>query len=114
MMELENKLSLIIAIVNGGYSDEVVETSKTFGARGGTIINGLGSYREEAIKIYGITPNEEKEIIMIVVKSDIKDNVLKAIYEKNGKTTSANAVAFSIPISNATSNLTSQYLTNTD
>ena len=36
----ETAYFMIIATVNQGYSDEVVDTARSAGARGGTVING--------------------------------------------------------------------------
>ena len=38
-----SKYDLIIVICNHGFSEEVMETAKSHGARGGTIMHGRGT-----------------------------------------------------------------------
>ena len=52
---MDIKLYNIVAIVNDGFSDQVMEIAKDEGARGGTIISANGSVTEEATKLYGIS-----------------------------------------------------------
>ena len=105
----ETKLSLIVVIINGGYSDELMEIVKNEGARGGTIINAIGSVRKDAEKLYGITINPDKELILLIVDKTIRNKMLKAIYTKAGKDSPMESIAFSMPVEKATSNLLSQY-----
>ncbi len=104
-----SKLSLVIVIVNNGYSDLVMELARKEGARGGTILNAMGSVRPEAEKLYGISVNPEKEMIMITVSNDCVDGILSTIYKNAGATTEAQGIAFTLPIDDATSNLKNQY-----
>ena len=41
----------------------------------------------------------EKEMVMMVVPRDIKDNVLNAIYKEMGMAKKAQGIAFSLPVS---------------
>lgn len=111
---MEFKLKLIVVICNNGYSDEIMKLSKEVGARGGTILNGTGSIKPEAEKIYGLTINPEKEVVLITIKEDLVDEVLKVLYEKAGNNSDAKSIAFSLPIEHATSNLYKQYELNTE
>lgn len=92
---------MVFAIINSGYSEEVMEAVKACGATGGTIINARGTANLEAEKFFGISISSEKEIVMIIVKKDIKDSVLKAIYEKVGLSTPGQGIAFSLPVDEA-------------
>ena len=78
---MDIKLYNIVAIVNDGYSDVVMDIAKDCGARGGTIIPANGSVTADAMKLYGIGIHPEKEIVLILVKEDIVqiilDNLLK-------------------------------------
>ncbi|MBR6688372.1 MAG: P-II family nitrogen regulator, partial [Clostridia bacterium] len=58
---------LIIAIVNQGYEEKVMEAARGVGARGGTIINGRGTASaQDLVKFMGITLHPNKEIILIL------------------------------------------------
>ena len=65
----------IFCIVNSGYSDDVMEVAKKFGARGGTVINARGTADKQAEKFFGVTVQPEKEIVMIVVAKEKKDDI---------------------------------------
>lgn len=106
---MENKMVLLTIIVNGGYSEQVMEVAKQKGARGGTIFNAVGSAGVNAEKLYGITINPEKEVLFILITSDTSSILLEAIYDNFGPSTDAQGIAFTMPIDETTSNLTKQY-----
>ena len=81
-----NNHEVIFAIVNAGFAEDVMEVAKEQGARGGTILNARGVAKEDAAAFFGITIHSEKEILMMVVEKDIRDNVLNAIYKRNEST----------------------------
>lgn len=88
----------IFCIVNSGYSETVMDAAKKFGARGGTVINGRGTAGLDAEKFFGITVQPEKEIVMILVSTDCKDNILKALYDEAGLNTAGQGIAFALPV----------------
>lgn len=98
-MNQENKYEVIFCIVNHGFTDIVMEAAKKNGARGGTIINARGTANEETEKFYGIAITPEKEIVMIIVEFEKKDNIMKAIYEEAGLSSLGQGIVFSLPIS---------------
>ena len=71
---------VVFCIVNAGYSELVMDAAKEVGARGGTVIHARGTANKEAEKFFSITIQPDKEIVMILVPSKIKDEVLRAIY----------------------------------
>ena len=89
---------VILAIVNAGFADGVMDVAREQGARGGTILNARGVAREDAAAFFGITLHTEKEVVMIVVPQSIRDNVLNAIYKEMGMAKKAQGIAFSLPI----------------
>ncbi len=111
---MEKELALLVVIVNNGYSQDVINLAKDKGARGATIVNGSGSVKPEAKKLYGIEINPEKELVLIVVAKELVDTLLTVIYENLGTTSLAQGVAFSLPINHATSNLYKQFLSKTE
>ena len=90
---------VIFAIVNSGYAEDVMDVAREQGARGGTILNARGVAREDAAAFFGITLHAEKEVVMIVVEKNIRDNVLNAIYKEMGMAKKAQGIAFSLPVS---------------
>ena len=96
-----NNHEVIFAIVNSGFAEDVMDVAREQGARGGTILNARGVAKEEAAAFFGITLHAEKEILMMVVEKDIRDNVLNAIYKEMGMAKAAQGIAFSLPVSDA-------------
>ena len=94
-----NNQEVIFAIVNSGFAEDVMDVAREQGARGGTIINGRGVAREDALAFFGIPLHSEKEILMMVVEKSIKDNILNAIYKEMGMGKPAQGIAFSLPVS---------------
>ena len=72
-MSMDKTYALIIAIVNHGYSADAMKAAKKAGATGGTILHGHGVSGKEAAKFFGITINEEKEILTLSFYSKRRD-----------------------------------------
>lgn len=92
---------VIFCVVNEGYSDEVMEVAKKFGARGGTVMNAKGTANKEAETFFHITIQPEKEIVMILVASEIKKDILHALYREVGLNSPGQGIAFSLPVDEA-------------
>ncbi len=90
--------SLVIAMVNQGNTDEVMNTARAAGARGGTIIRSRFTGLEELGDIYENLMQEEKEIIAMVVPTDLRNTIMETINKKHGLKTEAGAVIFSMGI----------------
>ena len=95
---MKYKHEAIFCIVNSGYSEMVMDAAKKLGARGGTVINARGTTPKDAETFFGITIQPEKEIVMILVPSAIKDDVLHALYKDAGLNTAGQGIAFALPV----------------
>ena len=89
---------VIFCIVNLGYSEEVMEAARSLGCNGGTVIKARGTANPEAEKLFNIPIHPEKEIVMMVVKSSIKNEVLHALYKAVGLNTPGSGIAFTMPV----------------
>ena len=89
---------VIFCIVNAGFSDAVMDAAREFGARGGTVIRARGTANAEAENLFHIAIQPEKEIVMILVPSDIKNDILHALYRAVGLKTPGQGIAFSMPV----------------
>ena len=89
---------VIFCIVNAGFSDEVMDAARGLGATGGTVIRARGTANAEAEKLFGISIQPEKEIVMILVNSAIKNDILHALYKAVGLQTPGQGIAFSLPV----------------
>ena len=94
-----NEHEVILAIVNAGFAEEVMEVARGNGVRGGTILNARGVVKEDAAAFFGITLHADKEILMMVVEKAIRDKVLNAIYQEMDMAKKAKGIAFSLPVS---------------
>lgn len=99
MPTLNYDYELIMVIANQGATDQVMDAARSAGARGGTVIHGLGTGSKNAEKFYKVSIAAEKEVILIVSAADQKAAIMKAIIEQAGPDTKAGAIAFSLPVS---------------
>lgn len=89
---------IIMCIVNSGFSETVMDAARELGARGGTVIRARGTANVEAEKLYGIAIQPEKEIVMILVDSNLKNDILHALYKAAGLKTPGQGIAFAMPV----------------
>ena len=97
-MEKESKYHLIITIANEGYADIIMNVAKRNGANGGTLIKGRGIGGKGSFKLFNVTVEPEKDIILIVCTNEEKNKIMKAILDKNGINTESKGICFSLPI----------------
>ena len=97
-MEKERTHDLVMAIVNQGYSDELVNTAREAGASGGTVISARGQAHEGAVKFFGISVQEEKELILILAGRENTVNIMRAISEAHGLNSKAHGIVLSLPV----------------
>lgn len=93
----ESKTVLIITVVDKGNTDLVMDSARSAGASGGTVIRAKGTGAELA-KFFGVSISEEKEMVYIVADRSDRDNIMHAIMEKAGSNTDAHGVVFSLPV----------------
>lgn len=96
-MDAKQQYELIIAIVNNGYADDVMDASRPVGARGGTVVHARGAGIKDAEKFFGITIQPEKEMVFILCHHDEKREIMEAICRAVGIGTDAHGVVFSLP-----------------
>lgn len=94
-MEQQKNNSLILITVNRGYTEEVMNTARGAGARGGTVIRCHWAGQEEAASIYGAL-QEEKELIAIVASAQERNTIMETIQLKHGNESGAGAMLCSI------------------
>lgn len=97
-MHKEPTHDLIIAVVGSEESDLAFDAAKEAGCRGGTILKARQVSAEEARKIFGITIQPEKEILLILVPTQDKQAILKAICNKLLQATGEHVTAFALPV----------------
>ena len=91
-------LELIVAVCNQGYNENVMDAARAAGAAGGTVLHARGTGIESAEKFLGISLAAEKDMIMIVTKTEKKNEIMRAIMEKAGMSSKAKSIVFSLPV----------------
>jgi nitrogen regulatory protein PII len=97
----EAPFELIITIVNRGHFDTVKNAARALGARGGTLMHGLGVGGAEALQFLGIHLQPEKDVVLIVVQKEDAKGVMRAIVKEAGVSTPGKGVCFSLPVDSA-------------
>lgn len=90
---------VIFAVVNAGYAEEAMDVAREQGARGGTILHARGVAREKEAAFFGITIHADKEILMLVVEKQIRDQILNGLYRAMGMDKKSQGIVFSLPVS---------------
>ena len=97
--QLSFAYELIVVIASEGQTELVMDAARAAGARGGTVLHGKGTGAEQVKKFYNITIAEEKEVVLIVAKTEEKAEIMRSILKLAGPDTEAGAVTFSLPVS---------------
>ena len=89
---------LIVTIVNQGYAEKVMTEAKKGGATGGTTISGRGLGNDKALKFLNIAIEPEKDIVLILVSTNKKNDVMDIIVNNCGLKTPGAGICFSLPV----------------
>lgn len=94
----ENEYSLIMAIVNQGFSEEVMNAARPNGASGGTVFHSRRIGNEEAMKFWKISVQEEREVVLILAQKEDKLSIMQEIGRQCGMKSKAQGVVISLPV----------------
>ena len=97
-MDREITHELIVVIANRGYTDQVMDAARSAGAAGGTTIHAKGTGTELARKFFGVSLAAEKEMVFILAREADRKPIMKAVIAQAGMRTKAQAVVFSLPV----------------
>jgi hypothetical protein len=89
---------MVAAMVDQGHGEHVMDAARGAGARGGTIIHGRQVGDETAVNFWGISLNDEKEIVLIITDNDSKVDIMQAISRDCGVKSEAKGLVISFPI----------------
>lgn len=98
----DNKFSLVTAVVNRGFSNDVMVAAREAGARGGTVIHSRQLLNEDSTNFWGVSMQEEKDILLIITDIENKITIMKAIGESFGINSEAKGIVLSMPIDSVT------------
>ena len=75
-----------------------MEDERAQGAGAGTVNDEEGTGLERSEKYLGVIIADEKEMIFIEAKSEMKNSIMRSIMEKAGLESKAKSVVFSLPV----------------
>ena len=97
--EMKFDHELIMAVINEGHTDPVMDAARSAGAAGGTVLHAKGTGGKLSEKFLGVSLADEKEVELIVSKAGEKTAIMRAISDQCGVDTPSGAITFSLPIS---------------
>lgn len=95
---MDRGFDLIVAIVNRGFSDLVMDAARAAGASGGTILHGRGTGVHEAVQFFGVAIHPEKEIVLILTRTEERHKIMAAIAEGAELNQQGRGLTFSLPV----------------
>ncbi len=100
MAELKEHLQYVVVWVSvaSGYSDEVIDAARAAGAKGGTVLKGRQRNSERVSQHLGISVQEERDFVMMVIPKEKKREVMSAISSACGLSSQAHGVILSLPV----------------
>ena len=101
MNAFETSLRLIVTIVARGYADGVIEAASKAGADGATVLIGRGVGIHEKARILGIPIEPEKEIVLVLIRETLAEQVLESIRQGVDLEKPGRGLAFVVDVARA-------------
>lgn len=95
---MSTNYSLITCIVEKGKAGNIVDQALARGAQGATYYDAKGRGVREKIGLKGMFIKEEKEIILIVVKPEQKQDIFDIVVTMAGLSDTGKGFAFVQPV----------------
>lgn len=96
----DNEYSMIMAIVNQGFSEDVMNAARPKGASGGTVFHSRRVGNEQAMKFWKISVQEEREVVIILAGKEDKLAIMQEIGKQCGMQSKAQGIVMSLPVDN--------------
>jgi len=96
--QTNEQIEMIVAVINRGYSDYVIDASRDAGATGATVLYGRSSIKKEDLELNGVALQAEKEIVLILVKKSLRKKVMQEISDRTHLQERGNGICFCIPV----------------
>lgn len=97
-MEKPSQFSLVVAVVNQGYVETVMEAAREAGASGGTSLRARGAGSDGAERFLGVTLQPEKDVVAILAEREKKLAIMQAVNQAAGLKTEAQGIVLSLPV----------------
>ncbi|MEN8263687.1 MAG: P-II family nitrogen regulator [Nitrospirota bacterium] len=96
------KFKVILASVKADITDRVVDAAKEAGATGATIIPARGTGIHEAKTFFGLTLEDQSDIIMFLIEEHVVNTILDAIKTAGEFHKPGTGIAFVLPVEHVT------------
>ncbi|MEC7648476.1 MAG: P-II family nitrogen regulator [Pseudomonadota bacterium] len=73
-------VKLITCVLQNGLAEEILEAAKNSGAQGATVSYARGTGIRDRMGLIGVTIDEQKEVVRIIVSEEQAARVFEAIY----------------------------------
>lgn len=94
------EVKCIVAIVERGKADKIVEKAKLAGATGASIFYGRGTGETEAKRFLNVHIESSKEMILILSSVDKYKAIMDAIVEAGKLKEPGTGIIFTVPVTN--------------
>jgi nitrogen regulatory protein PII len=71
---------MITCVLQNGLGEDVLKAAKNAGAQGATVSYARGTGIRDRMGLLGVTIDEQKEVLRLIVSDDQADRVFEAIY----------------------------------
>lgn len=92
------QFKLIMAFVKPSITDDVVDAMKEAGATGATIIPARGTGIHEAKSFFGLSIEDQTDIIVFLVEEHVVEKLMKVMYKSGKFDKPGTGIAFVLPI----------------
>jgi len=92
------QFKLIMAFVKPSITDAVVNAMKEAGATGATIIPARGTGIHEAKSFFGLSIEDQTDIIVFLVEEHVVENLMKVIQLAGNFNKPGTGIAFVMPV----------------
>ncbi len=92
------KFKLIMAFVKPSITDSVVDAMKEAGATGATIVPARGTGIHEAKSFFGLSIEDQTEIIVFLVEEHVVENLIQVIHKAGKFDQPGTGIAFVLPV----------------
>lgn len=92
------KFKLVLAPVKTHKTDPIVDAAKEAGATGATIITARGTGMREAKTFFGLTLEDQTDIVLFILEEHLVKPVMKAIETAGEFDKPGTGIAFVLPV----------------
>jgi nitrogen regulatory protein PII len=85
---------MITCVLQSGLAEKVLDAAKNCGAQGATISYATGTGIRDRMGLMGVTIDEQKEVLRIIVSEEQADRVFEAIYLAGNLDTPGKGIMF--------------------